>query len=448
MTTQHDLYEKDARYVWHPMRHYSPDKTMIFTEGNGAWVTDANGDTFLDAMAGLWCVNAGYGREELAKAAYDQMTALPYIPMTNSHIPAIQLGEKLNEWLEDDYVFYFSNSGSEANETAFKIARQYHEANGEGSRYKFISRYRAYHGNSFGSLAATGQAKRKISYEPLAPGFLHVTPPDLYRTPYQGTEEEQALACADEIDRVIGWEINETIAAVIMEPIITGGGVLMPHESYLKRVEEICNKHGVLLIIDEVICGFGRTGAKFGFQNYGIKPDIVTMAKGLTSAYLPLSVTAVKREIYEKFHGQDQYENFRHVNTFGGNPAACALALKNIEVLEEENLVEQANIQGDKLRAKLKDLENHPLVGDVRGKGLLVGIELVENKETKEPASSDYAKQIIGLVKEEGVIMGSNSETVAGYDNILQLSPPLNLTDNDVETIVTALKKAFDQVTK
>lgn len=222
----------------------------------------------------------------------------------------------------------------------------------------------------------------------------------------------------------------------------------MPHESYLKRVEEICDKHGVLLIIDEVICGFGRTGEKFGFHNYGIKPDIVTMAKGLTSAYLPLSVTAVKREIYEKFHGQDQYENFRHVNTFGGNPAACALALKNIEVLERENLVEHANTQGDKLRAGLKELETHPLVGDVRGKGLLVGIELVKNKETKEPASSDYAKQIIALMKQEGIIMGSNSETVAGFDNILQLSPPLSITDDEVEKIVTALKKAFEQITK
>lgn len=448
MTTQNNLYEKDAQYIWHAMRHYSPDKTMIFTDGEGSWVTNENGDTYLDAMAGLWCVNVGYGREELAKAAYDQMTALSYTPMTNSHIPAIRLGEKLNEWLDDDYVFYFSNSGSEANETAFKIARQYHEANGEGSRFKFISRYRAYHGNSMGSLAATGQAKRKISYEPLAPGFLHVTPPDLYRTPYQGTEEEQALACADEIDRVIGWEIDETIAAVIMEPIITGGGVLMPHESYLKRVEEICEKRGVLLIMDEVICGFGRTGEKFGFQNYGIKPDMVTMAKGLTSAYLPLSVTAVKREIYEKFQGQDQYENFRHVNTFGGNPAACALALKNVEVLEKENLVEQANIQGDKLRAGLNELLEHPLVGDVRGKGLLVGIELVENKDTKEPASSDYAKHIIALVKQEGIIMGSNSETVAGFDNILQLSPPLSITDDEVEKIVSALKKAFAQVTK
>src|SRR5690606_5048419 len=190
---------------------------------------------YLDAMAGLWCVNVGYGREELAKAAYDQLKELPYFPMTHSHIPAIELGEKLNEWLGDDYVIFFSNSGSEANETAFKIARQYHQQNGEPERHKFIARYRAYHGNSMGALAATGQAQRKYRYEPLAPGFLHVTPPDLYRSPYKGTPEEQAIAAADEIDRVITWELDKTVAGVIMEPIITGGGVLMPHESYLPR---------------------------------------------------------------------------------------------------------------------------------------------------------------------------------------------------------------------
>ena len=446
MVKQSDLLKKDKKYIWHSMRHYAPEKTTVFTNGDGAWVTDDKGTQYLDAMAGLWCVNVGYGREELAKAAYDQMAALSYTPMTNSHIPAIELGEKLSEWLEDDYVFYFSNSGSEANETAFKIARQYHEAQGESSRYKFISRYRAYHGNSMGSLAATGQAQRKFNYEPLAPGFLHVTPPDLYRSPYKGNAEEQAMACAEEIDHVISWELNQTIAAVIMEPIITGGGTLIPHESYLKRVEEICKKHGVLLIIDEVICGFGRTGKKFGFQNYGVSPDIVTMAKGMTSAYLPLSVTAVKREIYEAFQGQEAYDNFRHVNTFGGNPAACALAIKNMEIMEEEDLLDQANMQGEKLLAGLADLINHPLVGDVRGKGLLLAIELVANKETKEPAPTEKVKKVIGYCKQHGLIVGNNSETVAGFDNIIQLSPPLSITDEDVAFIIQTLRKAFEHL--
>lgn len=438
--------EKDKEYVWHPMRHYSPDKTMVWTEGKGSWLTDSNGDRYLDAMAGLWCVNAGYGRSDLAKVAYDQMLSLSYAPLTNSHIPAIELGEKLNEWLGDDYVIFYSNSGSEANETAFKIARQYHQSQGDTSRFKFISRYRAYHGNTMGALAATGQAQRKYSYEPLAPGFLHVTPPDQYRSPYKGTLEEQSLACAEEIDRVITWELDKTIAGVIMEPIITGGGILVPHENYLKKVEEICKKHGVLFIVDEVINGFGRTGKKFGFQNYGVKPDIVTMAKGMTSGYLPLSATAVKKEIYEAFQGQENYDNFRHINTFGGNPAACALALKNIQIMEEENLVEHSAVQGKKLLEGLSDLMEHPLVGDVRGKGLMVGIELVANKETKEPAPAEKISQIMSFCKNKGVIIGNNSETVAGYANILQISPPLVITDDEVELIIDTLKKAFQQI--
>ncbi|TXL66805.1 aspartate aminotransferase family protein [Cerasibacillus terrae] len=442
-TKSKDLLRKDEKYIWHAMRRYNPEATMVIQKADGAWIEDNNGKRYLDAMAGLWCVNAGYGREELAEAAYEQLKTLPYFPLTQSHIPAIELGEKLNEWLGGDYVFFFSNSGSEANETAFKIARQYHQQNGEPERHKFISRYRAYHGNSMGALAATGQAQRKYRYEPLAQGFLHVTPPDMYRSPYQGTIEEQSLACADEIDRVMTWELDKTIAAVIMEPIITGGGVIMPHESYLPRVREICDKHGALLIVDEVICGFGRTGERFGFQHYGVKPDIVTMAKGITSAYLPLSVTAVRREIYEMFQGSEDYNHLRHVNTFGGNPAACAVALKNIEIFERENLVERSQVMGEKLLDKMEDLKNHPYVGNIRGKGLLMGIEMVENKQTKEPASQDKVDKIISLCKEQGLIISKNGDTVAGYNNIITLSPPLTISDEELDFIVSTIKKAF-----
>ena len=255
-----------------------------------------------------------------------------YFPLTQSHVPAIKLGEKLNEWLDDEYVIFFSNSGSEANEAAFKIASQYHQQKGDHGRYKIISRYRSYHGNSMGALSATGQAQRKYKYEPFGQGFLHVAPPDSYRNP----EDVHTLASAEEIDRIMKWELSQTVAAVIMEPIITGGGILIPDDEYMKQLKGICEKHGALLICDEVICGFGRTGKPFGFMNYGVKPDIITMAKGITSSYLPLSATAVKREIYEAFKGTDDYDRFRHVNTFGGNPAACALALKNLEIMVNE----------------------------------------------------------------------------------------------------------------
>ncbi|AST90807.1 MULTISPECIES: aspartate aminotransferase family protein [Sutcliffiella] len=440
------LVEKDKENIWHHITPYSQNHTpLIADEGKGSWITDHNGNKFLDGMSGLWCVNVGYGREELANAAYEQLKKLAYFPMTQSHVPAIQLGEKLNEYLNNEYVFFYSNSGSDANEVAFKLIRQYHEQKGSPSKYKFISRYRAYHGSSMGALSATGQALRKYKYEPLSSGFLHVAPPDNYRRPKGQSVEEYNIRCAEELEQKIIWEQKETIAGVIMEPLITGGGILIPHKSYVQKVAEICKKHEVLLIIDEVICGFGRTGKMFGFMHYDIKPDIITMAKGLTSAYLPLSVTAVRKEIYEAFKSSNENSHFRHINTFGGNPAACALAIKNIEIIEQENLVARSALLGDRLYEELKELENHPYVGDIRHKGFLMGIELVENKDTKEPASAERIGKIIKECKDLGLIVGKNGDTVAGFNNILTLSPPLSSTDEDLQFIVDVLKKVFQE---
>jgi taurine-pyruvate aminotransferase len=442
--TQQQWVEKDRRYVWHALSGYDPNaSTMVVAEAEGAWVTDIEGNRYLDGMSGLWCVNVGYGREELARAAYDQLKTMPYYPLMKSHLPAIQLGEKLGEWLEGDYVTFYSNSGSEANEVAFKIARQYHEQNGEPGRYKFVSRYRAYHGQTMGALAATGQALRKYRYEPLVPGFLHVSPPDRYRCHYCGDKDACTLECAREIDRAITWELPETVAGIIMEPIITGGGIIVPHDDYLRTVGEICERNGALLIIDEVICGFGRTGKRFGYQHYGVEPDIVTMAKGITSAYLPLSATAIKRELYEKFAGTEEYERLRHVNTFGGNPAACALAVRNLEIMEEESLPERSGTLGERLRSKLSELEGHPNVGDVRNKGLLFGIELVEDRQSKRPASKEMVEAAISGCKERGLIVSKNGDTVAGFNNVLTLAPPLSLTGDDLDLIAGALKESL-----
>ncbi|MDO6655902.1 aspartate aminotransferase family protein [Anaerobacillus sp. 1_MG-2023] len=433
-TARENLAGKDEKYVWHAMRPYDPKSTMVIEKANGAWLTDYEGNQFLDAMAGLWCVNVGYGREELAQAAFDQLKQLSYYPLTHTHAPAIKLAEKLNEMLGGGYVIFFSNSGSEANETAFKIARQYHEQKGEGSRHKIVSRYRGYHGNTMGSLAATGQAQRKYKYEPLGQGFLHVQPPDNYRD--QQNQEGQSSA-VKAVDDIMTWELSQTVAAMIMEPIITGGGIIMPQQEYMKAVKEICEKHGALLICDEVICGFGRTGKAFGFMNYDVKPDIVTMAKGLTSGYLPLSATAVKEEVYEAFKGKDSYDHFRHINTFGGNPASCALALKNLEIMEQEQLFDRSLRLGDKLKKQLTErLATHPNVGDVRGKGLLVGIELVEDKSTKKPLSVSELNKVIAYCKSQGVIIGKNGDTVAGYNNVLTMAPPLTIKEKDVDLLV------------
>jgi adenosylmethionine-8-amino-7-oxononanoate aminotransferase len=430
------------------MSGYDPESShLTIASAEGAWVTDIEGNRYLDGMSGLWCVNAGYGREELARAAYDQLNTLPFYPLTKSHVPAIELGEKLNEWLDGEYVFFFSNSGSEANEVAFKVARQYHEQNGDPGRWKFISRYRSYHGNTLGTLAATGQAARKYRYEPLTPGFVHVPPPDSYRGHLNVEDpEECARLYAEEIERAIVWEMPETVAGVIMEPIITGGGILIPPESYMKRVEEICEKHGVLLISDEVICGFGRTGKKFAHQHYGVKPDIVSMAKGITSAYFPLSATAVKRELYESFANAGEYDRFRHVNTFGGHPAGCAVAIKNLQIMEDEKLPERSAEKGKKLLDKLSgELESHPNVGDVRGRGLLIGIEFVEEKESKTPAP-DMATKVLAECQRRGLIVGKNADTVAGFNNVVSLSPPLNITDEDLGFIVETITESVNAV--
>ncbi|OAS82809.1 MULTISPECIES: aspartate aminotransferase family protein [Metabacillus] len=444
---QEMLLSKDEKHVWHSMKPYSPTNTMIVTKAEGSWVTDYDGKRYIDAMAGLWCVNVGYGRKELADAAYEQLKEMAYFPLTQSHVKAIQLAEKLNEMLGEDYVIFFSNSGSEANEAAFKIARQYNQQRGDHHRYKIVARYRGYHGSSMGALAATGQAERKYKYEPLSPGFLHVTPPDVYRDEDEHITNPQELSSVKEVDRIMTWEQSETIAAMIMEPIITGGGILVPNDHYMKGVKNVCEKHGALLIVDEVICGFGRTGKPFGFMNYGVKPDIITMAKGLTSAYLPLSATAVRREIYEAFNGAEQYEFFRHINTFGGNPAACALALKNIEIMEKENLFERSQKLGDKLLTTLKGrLKNHPYVGHVRGKGLLIGIELVKDKQTKEPLDVCKVNEVINSCKAKNVIIGKNGMTVAGFNNVLTLSPPLTIEENDLNYVIETLINSLDQI--
>jgi taurine-pyruvate aminotransferase len=436
--------EKDNRYVWHAMSGYDPStSTMIVEKGDGAWITDTDGNRYLDGMSGLWCVNVGYGREELARAAYEQLKQMSFYPLMKSHLPAIELGEKLNQWLEDEYVFFYSNSGSEANEVAFKIARQYQEQNGESDRWKFVSRYRAYHGQTMGALAATGQALRKYRYEPLTPGFIHVSPPDLYRRPDGTDPDTYGQECAHDIERAMMWELPQTIAGVIMEPIITGGGILIPPENYLPAVKEICEENGALLIIDEVICGFGRTGKPFGYQNYGVKPDIVTMAKGITSAYFPLSATAVRREIYETFAGETAYERLRHVNTFGGHPAGCAVAVRNMEIMEEEDLFRRSAEMGERLRKELSSLEDHPNVGDVRNTGLLFGIELVEDKETKEPAGPERVAAAISGCRERGLVIANNADTVAGFNNVLTLAPPLSITDGDLEFIARVLRETI-----
>ncbi|UKS29773.1 aspartate aminotransferase family protein [Paenibacillus sp. HWE-109] len=440
--TKEQLLENDRKYVWHHMSAHN-ENPMIIASGEGSWVQDVDGNRYLDGMSGLWCVNVGHGRQEIAQAAAEQMMKIAYATLVQSHIPAITLAAKLNEWLNGEYRIFYSNSGSDANEVAFKIARQYHHQNGKPSKHKFISRHRAYHGNSMGALGATGQAQRKLKYEPLGVGFQHVPPPYCYRCPFGQTKGTCQLQCAKAIEDAIVWEGADSVAAVIMEPVITGGGMIVPPDEYLPMIRSICDKYEVLLIIDEVICGFGRSGKQFGHTNYGVKPDIVTMAKGLTSAYSPLSATAVSAELYESFKGQEATSHLRHINTFGGNPVSCQVALKNIEILEKENLVARSAWMGKQFKKRLKPLLLHPNVGEIRRFGSALGIELVEDRVSKVPATAERVLAFITACKVKGLLIGKNGDTVPGFANILTLSPPLSSTDEDVDFIVDTLLAVF-----
>ncbi|MDR6884241.1 aspartate aminotransferase family protein [Bacillus sp. 3255] len=441
-TWKDELLDKDRKYVWHHMSAHN-DNPMIVASGEGSWITDVEGNRYLDGMSGLWCVNVGHGRKEIADAAAEQMMKLAYSTMVQSHIPAIELAAKINEWLDGEYRIFFSNSGSDANEVAFKIARQYHHQNGKPSKFKFISRHRAYHGSSMGALGATGQAQRKLKYEPLGTGFQHVPPPYCYRCPFGQTQDSCSLQCAKAIEDAIVWEGPDSVAGVIMEPVITGGGMIIPQDEYLAAVRRICDKYEVLLIVDEVICGFGRSGEKFGHHNYGVRPDIVTMAKGMTSAYAPLSATAVSSELYDSFKDEGATSHLRHINTFGGNPVSCVVALKNIEILEKENLVARSAQIGCALREGLMPLLEHPHVGEIRIFGSAMGIELVEDVKSKQPASPERVAGLIAACKSKGLLIGKNGDTVPGYANILTLSPPLSSTDEDVAFIVDTLLAVF-----
>jgi taurine-pyruvate aminotransferase len=436
--------------LWRPLTQHQPMRGTTpnrIVSAKGCFLTDQNGNRMLDALAGLWCVNIGYGRSELGEIAARQMRELNYLaPMLTSG-PVVDFAEKIQQLLGFDCHVYFSSSGSEANETAFKIARQYHQQAGNGGerRFKIISRYRAYHGATMGAMAATGQAERKVGYDPGPVGFIHVMPPYPYRGHRKLTAEEHAEQCAVLLEETIIHEGAETVAAFIMEPVISGGGVIVPPDNYIRRVREICDRYGVLLIYDEVVSGFGRLGKMFGYQHWGVEADIMTFAKGLGSGYLPVAATVVKEHIFEKFGGDPtKLQHFRQVNTYGGHPVAAAVSLRAIEIVEEEGLAENANTVGEYTRTQLRALlSEHPLVGEVRGKGMLTGVELVQDRQTKVPLGD---AQMVGITTDcvrHGVLLGRNTNTVPGRNNVILIAPPLVLSKAEADQVIDAFAGAM-----
>lgn len=443
-----DVVQIGLNSVWHPLTQHAGLRDappMHVVRAEGCVLTDDHGREVIDALSGLWCVNVGYGRRELAEVAARQMQELAYLAPTMSHEPGIRLARKILDLLGMEGHVYLAGSGSEANEAAFKIARQYHRQVGEAQRYKIIARYRGYHGNTLGAMAATGQAERKSGYDPMPAGFLHVPPPYPYRRHPKLSEAEHGEEAARWLDEAIQYEGAETVAAFIMEPIISGGGVIVPPDNYVDAIRRVCDRHGVLLIFDEVVSGFGRTGAMFGHQHWTATADIVTMAKGIASGYMPVSAVAVNERIFEAFLGEPStLRHFRHVNTYGGHPVAAAVALRNIEIIEREGLVENAERMGTRLRDHLAALESSPIVGEVRGKGLLFGIELVADNARKQPLEPARVARVLHGCRTRDVLIGRNGNTVPGLANVLIVAPPLVADSTVIDRIAAAIEAGVD----
>lgn len=431
-----ELYIKAKNHLWHDTYSFNEQSRPIMgVKGEGGWFIDIHGNRYFEAMSGHSCLNLGYGRKELAQAAYEQMIDLAYFSPDSCNIPAVQLASKLSKLLDGSYSTFFSTSGSEANEVALKIARQYHIQNGKPAKHKFISHYRSYHGGTSGAQNISATPAFKAKFESSSPGFVHVLPPYSYRCPFGDTASNPDLVVAELIDQVIRREEADTVAGIILEPFLFAGGCIIPSKEYLTRVSEICKEHDVLLIVDEVITGFGRTGKMFGYMHSErVQPDIVTMAKGLTSAYVPLGATVVSEKIYSTFKNTGNH--LRHFSTMGGNPVSCAVALKNIEIIERENLVEQVNQFSKSILSQLHALTALEKVGEVRGIGYLYGIEFVEDKKSKTPVPEEFTKSIAEECKKRGLIVGQD-------ENIIRINPPLSSTEKDLHFLVTTLRSVL-----
>lgn len=441
--------EIDKAHVWHPLfQHQRLDETelLVFKSAHGTTLIDAEGNEYLDAYSALWNVNVGYGRQEIADAVYAQIQELCYYPHAQINVPATELAAQLAACLPGDLNHvYFCNSGSEANETAIKIARQYGRQTYPGeNRYKIISRYRGYHGFTYGAMSATGQARRRKAFEPLVPGFLHATPPYCYRCPIGLDYQSCNDACADEIERIIQLEGPETVIAVIAEPIIGGGGVIVPSDEYFPKIRKICDDYGLLLILDEVITGFGRTGKMFACEHWDVQPDLITLAKGLTSGYIPLGACVASTSVFNTFLGDsDENREFSQVCTYGGHPVACAAGVANLNILQSERLWENAEKVGGYLLEKLKTLKSLPIVGDVRGKGLMLAVELIQTDGSHlETAKTNH---IVGQLREKGVIVGKIGHAVDEPENIIYIAPPLILTESEAGRIFNTLRQVLIQ---
>lgn len=445
----HALHSAIASHTWlhfYQMQNLVDRAPIVIERGEGAKVYDHTGKEYIDALAGLFCVNAGYGRKEIADAMYAQAMKIHYVSsFSYPNEPAVRVADKLADLApiagDGEARIFFVSGGSEAVESALKISKQYQRARGFRGRYKTISRRLAYHGTTMGALSVTGLQSVRAPFEPLVPGARHAPMNLHYRCPYCSHESSCNLSCAREIEDLVEQEGAETIAAIITEPVQNSGGCIVPAADYYQRIRDLCDRTGIVMIMDEVICGFGRVGYWFGTEHWNVKADIITCAKGLTSGYSPLGAAIVKQEIADTFLGEEKHK-FMHGITFGGHPVSAAAALANLAILERENLPQRAKESGEYLMGQLKEaLESSRIVGDIRGLGLFIGIELVKDKGTRE---SLHGEADMAWLSDELLARGVICRADDRLDPVIQLSPPLIISKEEIDRVVSVLDEMIE----
>lgn len=427
------------------MKEFCADP-FVLKEGQGLRLMDVDGKTYIDGISGIFVVNVGHGNQTVIGAIKNQLDRLAFAPPLNAaNDMALRLTNLLLQIAPPGFsTVKLLSGGSEATEAAIKMARQFQLQTGNPKKYKIVARYQGYHGATLGALSATGMYERKVPFEPLVSGFVHVVPPYCYRCPFDQTYPSCGLTCAKIMDRTVQWEGEDSVAAVIVEPVMVSGGFLVPPKEYLPMLREICDRRGVLLVFDEIITGFGRLGNMFAAEFYGVVPDILCLGKGMSSGYAPLSAIMCQDRVAKAFWGEpEEHVEFNHGHTYGGNPVACAAGLASIGETIEKDLCANAAEMGKYLRDKAQALYHYEMVGDVRGEGLLLGVELVKDRDSKMPFDSKVRPGVkVGKVaREKGLL-------VRGGANFVGLAPPLIASKQDIDEIYGTLEESLAEVNR
>jgi adenosylmethionine-8-amino-7-oxononanoate aminotransferase len=443
VSSKSELLARDLAHLIHPLHSPALHKNAhVWVRGEGARLFDADGKEYIDGLSGLWNVNVGHGRKELAQAAYDQMATLGYCSgyTGSSNLPAIELAERLSSWTYPSINrFFFTSGGGESSDSSFKTARYYWRLQGKTDKTKVISRQWGYHGVTLAAMSATGISSYWPMFEPRVPGFVHIPSPYPYRYPAPAGVS-QGIAAANELEKAILQEGPDTVGMFLAEPVQGAGGVIPPQDDYFPRIREICTRYEVLLVSDEVITGFGRTGTRFGLEHWGVEPDMIQFAKGITSGYFPLGGIGLSDAIAKTIDAADPV--WMHAYTYSSHPVGCRVALANMDIIEREGLVSEAKRKGRKLLDGLAGaLAAHPHVGDVRGLGMMCAVEIVKDKTTKEefPAADKVGFRVHEETQKRGLYSRHRGD-------VFLLAPPLVTTDAEIDRIIQIMGESVPAV--